>query len=150
MSSTTHSHVGVLLRLARILAEVNRRMDGRLGAFHGLSFVDLAVLTEVQQSPSGVIRRVDLAEKLGLTQSAVTRILIPLEKIGLVKRRRDPNDARVGFTSITATGKKVLEEAMITAEELAQELLQPDDLNRIESALPELRLGSTRMVWKRL
>ena len=102
MSSTTHSHVGVLLRLARILAEVNRRMDGRLGAFHGLSFVDLAVLTEVQQSPSGVIRRVDLAEKLGLTQSAVTRILIPLEKIGLVKRRRDPNDARVGFTSITA------------------------------------------------
>ena len=150
MSSTSHSRVDVLLRLARILAEVNRRMDGRLGAFHGLSFVDLAVLTEVEQSPSGVIRRVDLAERLGLTQSAVTRILIPLEKIGLVKRRRDPNDARVGFTSITATGKKVLEDARATAEELAKDLLQPDDLKRMQAALPDLRLGSSRMGWKKL
>lgn len=150
MSSISHSHVNVLLRLARILAEVNRRMDGRLGAFHGLSFVDLAVLAEVEKSPSGVIRRVDLAERLGLTQSAVTRILIPLEKIGLVKRRRDPNDARVGFTSITATGKKVLEEATITAEELAKDLLQPEDLKRMQAALPELRFGSTRMGWKKL
>lgn len=150
MSSNTHSHVDLLLRLARILAEVNRRMDGRLGAFHGLSFVDLGVLTEVEKSPSGVIRRVDLAERLGLTQSAVTRILIPLEKIGLVKRRRDPNDARVGFTSITATGKKVLEEARATAEELAKDLLQPEDLKRMKAVLPELRLSSTRMGWKKV
>lgn len=150
MSSTYHSRVDVLFRLARLLAETNRRMDGRLGAFHGLSFVDLAVLTAVQSSPSGQIRRVDLAEQLGLTQSAVTRILIPLEKIGLVKRRRDPNDARVGFTSITATGRRVLDDATATAEELAQELLLTDDLKRIESALEGLHLQSTKIGWRRL
>ena len=150
MSSTTHSHVDTLLGLARLLAEVNRRMDGRLGAFHGLSFVDLAVLAEVEKSPSGLIRRVDLAERLGVTQSAVTRILIPLEKIGLVKRRRDPNDARVGFTSITETGRRVLEEATATAEELAKDMLHADDLKRMQAVLPGLRLRSTRVGWKKL
>jgi len=150
MSSTSQSNVGVLFRLARLLAETNRRMDGRLGAFHGLSFVDLAVLTAVHKSASGQIRRVDLAEQLGLTQSAVTRILIPLEKIGLVKRRRDPNDARVGFTSITSTGRRVLADATATAEELAGELLLTSDLQRVESALDGLHLQSTRIGWRRL
>jgi DNA-binding MarR family transcriptional regulator len=150
MSSTSHSHVDVFLRLARLLAEVNRRMDGRLGAFHGLSFVDLAVLTEVEKSPSGHIRRVDLAEGLGLTQSAVTRILIPLEKIGLVKRRRDPNDARVGFTTMTDTGRRVLEEATATANEFAKDLLHADDLKRMQAVLPSLRLRNTRLAWKKL
>jgi DNA-binding MarR family transcriptional regulator len=150
MSTTSHSYIDVLFGLSRVLAETSRRMDGRLGAFHGLSFVDLAVLTAVQKSAAGQIRRVDLAEHLGLTQSAVTRILIPLEKIGLVKRRRDPNDARVGFTSITATGRRVLEDARATAEELARDLLLTEDLKRIESTLEGLHLQSTKVTWRRL
>ncbi|UUZ55216.1 MarR family transcriptional regulator [Massilia sp. H-1] len=53
--------------------------------------------------PGGRIRRVDLAERVSLTASGVTRTLLPLEKIGLVTRQSDPRDARVGFAVITPT-----------------------------------------------
>ena len=68
------------------------------------------------------MRRVDLAERLGLTASAVTRALIPLEKIGLVSRKSDPVDARVGYAMLTAVGRRLLREAMESAEMISQEL----------------------------
>jgi DNA-binding MarR family transcriptional regulator len=111
------------LLVARTNAELARRLDRRLGAFHGISFVDFTVLNELATDPNGRLRRVDLAEKLGLTQSAVTRILLPLEKIGLVSRHPDPNDARVGYAALTKTGKVLLEEATETAEETCGDML---------------------------
>ncbi len=111
------------LLVARTNAELTRRLDRRLGALHGLSFVDFTVLNELSADPNGRMRRVDLAEKLGLTQSAVTRILLPLEKIGLVSRHPDPNDARVGYAALTKTGRTLLEAATETAEETCGDLL---------------------------
>jgi DNA-binding MarR family transcriptional regulator len=51
-----------------------------------------------------------------VTQSAVTRILIPLEKMGLVTREQDARDARIGYAAITNTGRRILREALTTAE----------------------------------
>src|SRR3954470_17484911 len=104
------------ITIARCNAELARRLDRRLGGLHGLSFVDLTVLTQLNSDASGRMRRVDLAEKLGLTQSAVTPILAPLERIGLVSRHADPNDARVGYAALTKTGRTILAEATETAE----------------------------------
>jgi DNA-binding MarR family transcriptional regulator len=66
------------------------------------------LLRHLNLAPGGRLRRVDLAECLGLTASAVTRALIPLEKIGLVGRESDPRDARVGFAIITPTGSELV------------------------------------------
>jgi DNA-binding MarR family transcriptional regulator len=111
------------LLVSRTNAELARRLDRRLGALHGLSFVDFTVLNELANDPAGRLRRVDLAERLGLTQSAVTRILVPMEKIGLVSRHADPNDARVGYAALTKTGRTRFEEAFETADEMCRELL---------------------------
>jgi DNA-binding MarR family transcriptional regulator len=111
------------LLVSRTNAELARRLDRRLGALHGLSFVDFTVLNEIATDSGGKLRRVDLAEKLGLTQSAVTRILLPLEKIGLVSRHSDPNDARVGYAALTKTGRAILVEATETAETACGELI---------------------------
>ncbi len=111
------------LLVSRTNAELTRRLDRRLGAFHGLSFVDYIVLNELARESNGKLRRVDLAEKLGLTQSAVTRILLPLEKIGLVSRHPDPNDARVGYAALTKTGRIMHGDATATAEETCGDLL---------------------------
>jgi DNA-binding MarR family transcriptional regulator len=117
------------LLVSRTNAELARRLDRRLGALHGLSFVDFTVLNELANEATGRLRRVDLAERLGLTQSAVTRILLPLEKIGLVSRHPDPNDARVGYAALTKTGRNRFEEGLETADELSRELLSgtPDE-----------------------
>jgi DNA-binding MarR family transcriptional regulator len=126
----TNSKLGESLRLCMAIAKahatLSRRFDGRLGTWHGLSFGDLIVLLHVGRAPDGRLRRVDLAAQLGVTASAVTRTLIPLEKIGLVARRPDPHDARVGYAVLTRAGQRVLQEALESAEMISREVVPND------------------------
>ena len=114
------------LELAKAYARMVRRLDGRLGSLHGLSFGDFAILRQLSRAPAGKLRRVDLADELGVTPAAVTRALIPLEKIGLVKRQADKNDARVGYASLTNAGERVLKEATESADEISEETFSLD------------------------
>jgi DNA-binding MarR family transcriptional regulator len=129
------------MALARMNGQVNRRLDGKLGALHGLSFVDFTVLLELSAQPQGKLRRVDLAERLGVTQSAITRILIPLENIGLITREHDARDARVGYAAITKTGRRICREALETADTLAHEVCaaQSTELNALHTTLSRVR-----------
>ena len=111
------------LRLARAQALIVRRFDSILGNLHGLSFGDYQLLYHLQRAPGARLRRIDLAERLALTASGITRSLIPLEKIGLVARQADARDARVGYAVITETGQALLIHADATAQALGQELL---------------------------
>lgn len=111
------------LRLARAQALIVRRFDSILGNLHGLSFSDYQLLYHLQRAPGGRLRRIDLAERLALTASGITRSLMPLEKIGLVARQADARDARVGYAAITGAGQALLIHADATAQALAQELL---------------------------
>ncbi|MER6335170.1 MarR family winged helix-turn-helix transcriptional regulator [Streptomyces sp. NPDC014983] len=110
------------LRLVRAQAALVRRFDARLGGLHGVSLADFTLLLRLGQAPGGRMRRVDLAEALGLTASGVTRALVPLERIGLVTREPDARDARVAYASLTGTGRDRLKEMLATAEETAGEL----------------------------
>ena len=109
----------VSLRLVRTQAALVKRFDGRLSALHGVSLADLSLLLHLGRAEGGRMRRVDLAQALGLTASGVTRGLVPLERIGLVVREPDPRDARVAYASLTATGRERLEEMLTTAEQIA-------------------------------
>ncbi|MBE3023421.1 MarR family transcriptional regulator [Janthinobacterium sp. BJB1] len=111
------------LRLARAQALIVRRFDSILGNLHGLSFADYQLLYHLQRAPGGRLRRIDLAERLALTASGITRSLMPLEKIGLVARQADARDARVGYAVITGAGQALLINADATAQALGQELL---------------------------
>jgi DNA-binding MarR family transcriptional regulator len=111
------------LRLAKAHAAVVRRFDGRLGTHHGLSFGDFGILLQLSRVPGDRLRRVDLAMQVGLTASAVTRALIPLEKIGLVTRQPDARDARVGYATLTKAGHRLLREAMESAEVLSEDAI---------------------------
>jgi DNA-binding MarR family transcriptional regulator len=117
-----------------------RRIDRRLGSLHGLSFADFALLRSLDRAPNGRLRRVDLAEGLGLTPAAVTRALIPLEKIGLVKREADEYDARVGYASLTKSGTRVLQEATESAELVTEEALplKPRELSELYELVAKL------------
>jgi DNA-binding MarR family transcriptional regulator len=125
------------LRLARAHAALLRRFDGRLGTLHGLSFGDFLVLLHLSRAPGGKLRRIDLAGQIGVTASAVTRTLIPLEKIGLVTRQRDAHDARVGYAVLTRAGWRLLEDSMESAELISEDAIPPENVRRL-SALSEL------------
>lgn len=125
--SAQTASVEFCLALVRAAATVSRRFDGRLGSLHGISFADFAILLQLRRAPQMRLRRVDLADQLGLTASAVTRALVPMEKIGLVSRKPDPHDARVGYATLTAAGRRVLDEALETVEMIAAEVVPSAD-----------------------
>jgi DNA-binding MarR family transcriptional regulator len=115
------------LRLARAHAVLIRRFDSALGNHHGISFGDYQLLNHLSRAPAGRLRRVDLADRLGLTASGVTRTLLPLEKIGLVTREPDPRDARVGYAALTVVGQQLLTDAGVLTNMLSAEALSDVD-----------------------
>lgn len=112
------------LRLARAYAVLVRRFDNALGSHHGISFSDFQLLNHIARAPGGKLRRVDLAERVGLTASGVTRTLLPLEKIGLVTRQTDPRDARVGYAVITETGHELVVNATDVVDLVSREAIR--------------------------
>lgn len=109
------------LRLTRAYATLTRRLDNALSSLHGLSFGDFMILYHLGRAPGKRLRRIDLAERLGLTASGVTRSLLPLEKVGLVARQPDPRDARVGYALLTDAGQQLLAHAQVSVEPITQE-----------------------------
>ncbi|MDX6519500.1 MAG: hypothetical protein QOF08_105 [Gaiellales bacterium] len=113
-----------VLDLVRARTLVARQVDHSLGSFHGLGLNDLALLLELRGAPEGRLRRVELAERLGITTSGVARQLAPLEKIGLVDREPSPGDARLALVVLTESGIRVADQALPTAEHAAQKALE--------------------------
>ena len=110
------------LRLTRVYLTVTRRLDNVLSGLHGLSFADFMILHYLERAPGCKLRRVDLAERLGLTASGATRSLIPMEKLGLVSRESDPRDARVGLAVLTDSGRQLLSYAAASVRAVAAEV----------------------------
>jgi len=135
------SHLDFVLQLVRTETVVIRRLDQALSSYHGLSFNDFLLLHHLSQGPGGRLRRVDLAERHGLTASGITRTLLPLEKLGLVERQQEPRDARVAYAALTGAGRELLGHAQLLAEQVSKDLLRAgtsDDLQATSQALARL------------
>jgi DNA-binding MarR family transcriptional regulator len=129
------------LALARTL--VTRDVDNTLGAHHGLGLSDLALLLELRATPQRKMRRVELANRLGVTTSGVARQLGPLERRGIVTRESNPADARLALVVLTEAGRGVIEQALATAEEDAERVLarywSPSERQRLGKLLSAVR-----------
>ncbi len=120
----TNTATNSVLALLRAHASLDRRLGAPLGDVHGLSLNELLLMMHLEQAPGGRLRRVDLAERLHLSQSSVTRMVAPMEKIGLVTRDHDPRDARVAYVVLTAAGRRRTREATKTLASLSEELFE--------------------------
>lgn len=107
--------------LTRASAVVTNRLDRSLSGLHGLGFQDFSILYHLSRAPGQRLRRIDLAHRLELTPSGVTRSLLPLEKRGLVEREADPHDARAAYASLSKSGKRLLSDAHATAQQVSTE-----------------------------
>jgi len=110
-----------LININKLQSVISRKFDSL--SVHGLGFNDFVILYILNSSSESRMRRIDLAEKIGLTASGVTRLLNPLEKIGLVTRETNERDARVSYVVITPGGKKIFEEAKLSAEHLTKDII---------------------------
>jgi DNA-binding MarR family transcriptional regulator len=98
-------------RLLRANASVTRAMNARLVADHGLTLNAFEALLLLARAEERRMRRVDLADKLILTASGVTRMLDGLEQAGLVERAACASDRRVTYAVLTESGLEKLREA---------------------------------------
>ena len=114
---------------------ISRKIDLGLGAVHGIGFTEYIVLFHLMNAPNKTLRRTDLAEAIGRTASGVTRMLMPMEKIGLVRKESNPRDARVSQVKITAAGKKLFGFATTSLDEKSGSLLKRLERKEIKQLL---------------
>ena len=112
--------VRFFLDMAQAQSVLTRRFDSGL---NGLSLSEFTMLYHLSQAPSGRMRRTDLADAVGLTQSGITRLLAPMEKIGLIKREQDATDARVSYVAMASGGKSKFADTLDHAERLAEKFI---------------------------
>ncbi|HXV58170.1 MAG TPA: MarR family transcriptional regulator [Gaiellaceae bacterium] len=99
------------VRFLRAHAALTRELSADLVAGHGLTINDYEVLLHLARAPDNRLRRVDLAERVLLTASGITRLLDGLERAGYVERESCSTDRRVVYAKITEAGVEKLREA---------------------------------------
>jgi DNA-binding MarR family transcriptional regulator len=94
--------------------QVIRKLDVELRAEHGLPLAAYDVLLRLARSPERALRMSDLAQKVLLSPSGLTRLVDRLVARGLVDRLTDPDDARVTLAVLTDEGRRELRKAART------------------------------------
>jgi DNA-binding MarR family transcriptional regulator len=98
----------------RAHAAITRELSAQLQREHGLTINDYEVLLHLSHADGGMMRRVDLAEKVLLTASGITRLLEGLERAGYVCKETCASDARVSYAKLTDEGRAKLAAAAET------------------------------------
>ena len=118
MQSTTPQTEFIMLQ-SLLSAKLTKRVEGQL-SFHGISFTEYLILRFLNEAPQKTMRRIDLAECVGISASGVTRLLAPMEKRKLVEKEANARDARVSLVKISRTGERIYKEASVSFEHSAQ------------------------------
>ena len=121
-------------------ANITRQIDNSLGALHGIGLTEYMVLSSLVNAPNKVMRRVDLAEAVERTASGITRMLTPMEKIGLIAKEDNPRDARVSLVKITQAGEDIYSNATDTLAQRSEQILKRLNSDQIMSFLQLLKL----------
>ena len=98
----------------RAHAAITRELSAQLQREHDLTLNDYEVLLHLSHAEDGRMRRVDLAERVVLTASGITRLLEGLERAGYVCKESCAADARVSYAALTDKGRKKLGSAAET------------------------------------
>ena len=119
--SNEHSAVIKSLWLKSTL--ISKRLNNSLGYVHGIGLSEYMVLNSLFDSPNRTMTRIDLAESIGRTASGVTKMLQPMEKIGLIQKEVGARDARVSLVKISKAGERLFKNATTTLDQNSKQLL---------------------------
>lgn len=101
-------------QLLEVHARLIARLDGELRRTHGLSLADYDVLVALSEAPDGSLRMTELAARVLVSPSGLTRRVDRMAHSGLVRRSACPSDGRGALASITPAGRGSLNQAAPT------------------------------------
>jgi DNA-binding MarR family transcriptional regulator len=132
-------------RFLRAHATTSRLLNAQLQKQHGLTINDYEALQVLACAEGRRLKRVELARRLVLTPSGVTRLLEGLESAGLVTRAACPSDLRVTYAQLTDAGEAKLREASCGHEgsirSLMEEHLSPTEIDQLANVLAKVPGG---------
>jgi DNA-binding MarR family transcriptional regulator len=100
--------------LIQVTTGVLGALDSELQAEHGLTLGEYEVLVHLSEEPEHRLRMADLASRLHLSPSGITRRIDGLQRAGLVERQPCPSDRRGSNAVLTDEGLKRLKAAAPT------------------------------------
>lgn len=112
------------LALVHLVANVEAELSKMLQDRHGLGLSDYRALEILSNSPDSELRMQDLAARLRLNQSSISRMVERLERGGLSVRDLCPDDKRGVYTVLTDEGRKRLEKAQPDYEAVLEAALK--------------------------
>jgi DNA-binding MarR family transcriptional regulator len=89
-------------------------LDARMLSEHNMPLSAFEALMHITHAEDGAISISDLAERVRLSPSQVSRIAIDLERRGLVQRQRSEVDSRSTEVAVTGAGRLELQGAAPT------------------------------------
>lgn len=136
------SYCNATLRLLQSADQVRDRLSGDFASIHGLSVNEFFFLMHLERAPLHRLSRVELAKRLHVNASTVTRMAAPMEKLGLLARQADERDARLSFVVLTRAGHQKFLEANKTFSKQAgyvfQDRWQAKELAQLSDLLHRL------------
>lgn len=133
------------LRLLQSADALRAGLAGEFSAVHGLSVNEFFMLLHLERAAKHRLPRVELAKRMYVSASTITRMVAPLEKIGLLGRDADERDARLVFVVLTQTGQARLAEAQETFAKRAgyvfQDRWSAAELRSFSDLLQRLMVG---------
>jgi DNA-binding MarR family transcriptional regulator len=98
-------------RLLAADCRVRERLDRELRAGAGITLGEYEVLVHLSEAPAQALRMSELADRLFLSRSGLTRRIDGLVQAGVVARRPCENDGRGALAALTPTGFGLLQQA---------------------------------------
>lgn len=108
MEPMTQGPHTVALEIAAVWQGLERRLTSALSQVRGISFAEFRILNALAEADDARLTRVDLAARVGLTPSGITRALKPLEKLGMVETVKSERDSRLALAHLTRAGRNVV------------------------------------------
>jgi DNA-binding MarR family transcriptional regulator len=134
----------VTARISRIALHIARHQENVFGRF-GLNRGDVGVLSALRfAGPSKQLSPTQLFRGLMISSAGITSRLDRLEKRGLVRRERHPNDRRGVLVELTDEGRRVLDEAVRANTDAERELvatLDPGEARELAALLKKMLAG---------
>lgn len=104
-------NLDLLIKTNQFKQYIEKQVEFQLN-IQGINMTEFLVMHFLHEAVEHKLRRVDLAGQIGLTASGITRLLKPMEKIGLVKNSSNPRDARVSMVKLTKAGMENYKNAL--------------------------------------
>jgi DNA-binding MarR family transcriptional regulator len=131
----------------RVHSALAKRFDAQLEAEHDLPLSSYEVLITLRAAPDRRLRMAELADRVLLSRSGMTRLVDRLERDGLLVRDTCASDARGCFAVLTPAGDELLARARGTHLDGVREAflahLGPDDLRTLAALWERVLPGCT-------